>query len=120
MLTGTPEKRFRDTLTEVLLAYQGADNEHRLQTGSIRHLPKAQQQVLVDYQRDLVRHMGQLISDVAPGVFSGNARKLRSATMSVFGMLNWFYMWNRHADEGERRDYADLVAGLCMKGLPGL
>ena len=119
-LTGTAEERFRDTLTEVLLAYQGADNEHRLQTSSIRHLPEAQQQVLVDYQRDLVRHMGQLISDVAPGVFSGDARKLRSATMSVFGMLNWLYMWNRHADEGERRDYADLVAGLCLKGLPGL
>lgn len=119
-LTGTPEERFRATLTEVLLAYQGADHEHRLQTGSIRHLPKAQQQVLVDYQRDLVRHMGQLISDVAPGVFAGDARKLRSATMSVFGMLNWFYMWNRHADEGERREYANLVAGLCLEGLPGL
>ena len=119
-LTGTPKARFRQALVEILLAYQGADNEHRLQSGSIRHLPEDRQAVLVGYQRDLVGHLGALIAATAPGVFDGDAAKLRAATMSVFGMLNWFYMWNRKADAAARRDYANLVADLCLKGIPGL
>lgn len=118
--TGAPKEDFRATLTQILLAYQGADNEHRLQSTSIRHLPDDQQKVLIGYQRDLVRHLSARIAAAAPGVFDGDAAKLRAATMSVFGMLNWFYMWNRDADEAVRRDYADLVASLCLKGLPGL
>ncbi|MCV6593067.1 MAG: TetR/AcrR family transcriptional regulator [Silicimonas sp.] len=117
---GTPEARLRAALTEVLLAYQGADDAHRLQSGSIGHLSKDRRIVLVGYQRDLVTHMSGLLSDVAPGVFAEAPEKLRATTMSVFGMLNWFYMWNGGAGEPERRHYAGLVTDLCLKGLPGL
>ena len=118
--SGNPEQDFRTTLTEILLAYQGADHQHRLQSGSIRHLPKAQQDILIGYQRDLVRHLGGILATMAPKAFANDRAKLRAATMSVFGMLNWFYMWNRSADEQARRDYADLVATLCLNGLSGL
>ena len=83
-------------------------------------LPKLQQDILKGYQRDLVNQMSGVIATIAPDVFASDAGKLRSTVMSVFGMLNWFYMWNGNADDQARRDYADLVTGLTMKGVQGV
>ena len=116
----SPEARFQQMIAEVLLAYQGADNEHRLQVGSLGFLPEARQEILRTYQRDLVRHASGLIADIAPKIFREDKAKLRATTMSVFGMLNWFYMWNRNADARARMEYADLVCGLCLRGIPRL
>nr|WP_239479679.1 TetR/AcrR family transcriptional regulator [Actibacterium sp. 188UL27-1] len=114
------EDRFRRTLVDILLDYQGADHAHRLQATSLRRLSAERQVVLLGYQRDVVAHVSDLIAAVAPDVFDGDTAKLRATTMSVFGMLNWFYMWNPTADEEARRSYAALVARLCLTGIPGL
>ena len=116
----TAQKRFALTITEILLAYQGADFEHRLQANVLGHLPPEQQAILQGYQKDLVSHLSSLVSDIAPQIFEGDKPKLRAATMSVFGMLNWFYMWNPNADEYARKDYGELVSKLCLNGLPNL
>jgi AcrR family transcriptional regulator len=116
----TAQKRFSLTITEILLAYQGADFEHRLQANVMGHLPPKQQAILQGYQKDLVSHLSGLVSGIAPQVFEGDKPKLRAATMSVFGMLNWFYMWNPNADENARKDYGELVSKLCLNGVPNL
>ncbi|MEW7009171.1 MULTISPECIES: TetR/AcrR family transcriptional regulator [unclassified Lentilitoribacter] len=116
----TPEGRLEATILEILLAYKGADNEHRLQAEAIKHLPKKQQDILVGYQRDLVKHVAVLVDGIAPAIFDGDKDKLRAATMSLFGMLNWFYMWNAGAGKKQREDYAQIVSKLCLKGIPGL
>lgn len=115
----TPEQAFHSVVTEVLLSYQGVDNEHRLQASAIALLPADQQRVLYGYQRDLVRRVSDLVAALSPDL-SGDPVRLRATTMSVFGMLNWFYMWNSGADEAARRDYADLVARLTLSGVGGL
>ena len=115
-----PEAALRRAVTEVLLAYQGADDEHRLQASGLGHLPAERQKILRGYQRELVGHVADLLRAVAPDVLAGEAEKLRAATMSVFGMLNWFYMWNRDATETERRAYAGTVCDLCLRGVRGL
>ena len=117
--TGTPEQQFHAVLLDILLAYQGADNEHRLQASSIRHLPEFQQAILRGYQRDLVTHVNRKIAPLAPGL-ARNPAKLHATTMSVFGMLNWYYMWNPKADAGARKDYANVVCALCLKGVEGI
>jgi AcrR family transcriptional regulator len=114
------QKRFSLTITEILLAYQGADFEHRLQANVMGHLPPKQQSILQGYQKDLVTHLSGLVSNIAPKIFDGDKPKLRAATMSVFGMLNWFYMWNPNADEKARKDYGELVSKLCLNGLPNV
>lgn len=116
----TVEEKLRRTVTEILLAYQGADSEHRLQTNMLDHLPAPQKTKLLTYQRDLVTHVSGIIAQAAPPSLSQDKAKLRAATMSVFGMLNWFYMWNKSADEEERKDYANLICTLCLKGLSGI
>jgi AcrR family transcriptional regulator len=114
------EEKFRRTILEVLLAYQGSNYQHRLQTNSMGHLPENQRAILTEYQRDFVNHASILVGDIAPHVFDGDKHKLRSATMAVFGMLNWFYMWNEDADREAREDYADIVCKMSLLGIPGL
>ncbi|MBL4891518.1 MAG: TetR/AcrR family transcriptional regulator [Rhizobiaceae bacterium] len=113
-------ERFKATVFEILLAYQGADNEHRIQTAGFSILPEDQQNTLRAYQRDLVQHLSQQISENAPDIFADSKRKLHATTMSVFGMLNWYYMWNGHADENARKEYADLVCAFTLSGVQGL
>lgn len=115
-----PEDRLRRVIREVLRAYQGADHEHQVQISALSALPEDQQDQMRTYQRDMVKLMGDCLRKAAPEVFEGNPDKLRGATMSVYGMLNWYFMWNSGAGAQERDDYADLVCDLTLKGLGGI
>ncbi|KUF11122.1 TetR/AcrR family transcriptional regulator [Pseudoponticoccus marisrubri] len=115
-----PETRLHQAVARILLAYQGADNEHKVQIGAMSALPEDQQRVLRGYQRDMVTRMSDILAAVAPEVFAQDAARLRATTMSVFGMLNWYYMWNGGAGTQAREDYARLVTDLTLNGLRGL
>lgn len=116
----TPSQQLALVITETLRAYEGMDHEHKIQTEGIPLLPSEQQRVLKSYQRDLVVQMSDIINAIAPAAFEGDNRKLRATVMSVFGMLNWFYMWNSPADQKARDDYAELVTELTLNGVRGL
>ena len=111
------EERLHRVVAEILLAYQGVDDEHRVQTSGMSALPEEQQKVLRRYQRDMVEFVGNIISENAPQGVAGDGEKLRAATMSVFGMLNWYYMWNTGAGTQAREEYAALVSNLTLGGL---
>jgi len=113
-------QRLTRIITEILLAYQGADHQHKVQISGMSALPDAQQKLLRRYQRDMVRYMSDAIRANAPQVFDQDADKLRATTMSVFGMLNWYYMWNTGAGSQARDDYARLVSNLTLHGVSGL
>jgi len=114
------DKRLERVISEVLLAYEGMDNEHKIQTEGIPLLNSEQQKVLRGYQRDMVGFLGDILKATSPSTFLENSQLLKSTVMSVFGMLNWFYMWNSNADSEARREYAGLVATLTIKGVNGL
>ncbi|PWE32826.1 TetR family transcriptional regulator [Maritimibacter sp. 55A14] len=116
----TPEDHLRAVVLEVLMAYRGADDEHRVQIGGMAALPSEQQKVLRDYQKDLVAQVATIVQALAPDVFGSDKAKLRAATMSLFGMLNWFYMWNHDDSDAAREAYAALVSNLMLKGVRGL
>lgn len=115
-----PEQHLFEFLHETLLAYQGMDNEHKIQTEGVPLLPLDQQTILKGYQRDMVKQLSSIVQRIAPQALTGDKVKLRAVTMSVFGMVNWFYMWNHGADEAERADYAKMVAKLTTDGVRGL
>jgi len=120
-MTGqTPGQTLQTIITEILLAYQGADHEHQVQISAMSALPHAQQEQLRSYQRELVRFVDVAIRANAPETFEGDAGKLRATTMSVFGMLNWYYMWNSGAGSQARDDYARLVCHMTLHGLKDL
>ncbi|HHL21111.1 MAG TPA: TetR/AcrR family transcriptional regulator [Aliiroseovarius sp.] len=113
----TPPEALNALVLEILLAYQGADHEHRIQIRRLAILPEGEQKILRAYQRDMVRRMSQVLEMCAPETFAAEPAKLRAAAMSVFGMLNWYYMWNTKADTRARREYARLVTDLTLGGL---
>lgn len=104
---------------EILDAYEGMDDEHKIQTEGIPLLPEDQQTVLKGYQRDMVLHV-EIFLSAANKSLQSNKQTRRAATMSVFGMLNWFYMWNTHNDADGRAAYAKTVAAMTMGGVQAL
>lgn len=112
----TPETRLRVTIQAILRAYDGADDEHRIQIAGFGMLPPDQQSKLRGYQKDLVKYLSDILSDIEPSLISDRTR-LRNTTMAVFGMLNWHYMWNPMATTEERMTYADLVATMVLDGV---
>lgn len=115
-----PPDQLASIVVETLRAYEGMDREHKIQTEGIPSLPLDQQKTLKAYQRDLVDQMSGVVAKIAPDVFDDDTRKLRATVMSIFGMLNWFYMWNSTADHRARDDYAQLVTRLTLTGVRGL
>ncbi len=120
-LSGLDAKsQLRTVLREILLAYQGADDEHRVQSTGMRALPEIQQKVLRGYQRDLVTQVSDVVAASAEGVLDNDPVRLRETTMSIFGMLNWYYMWQQSADTSARERYADLATDLVLGGVRGM
>jgi AcrR family transcriptional regulator len=104
---------------EILDAYQGMDHEHKIQTEGIPLLPEDQQTTLKGYQRDMVRHLEAFLI-VSNKDLQANSETRRAAAMSVFGMLNWFYMWNTRQDAKGRAAYAKIVAQMTMGGVKNI
>ena len=120
-LTGKrPDEALRATVREIMLAYQGQDNEHRVQMTGVELLPAEEQRVLKGYQRSIVDHVASILEAAAPEVFDGARAKLIQATMALFGMLNWYFMWNAGAGTQAREDYAALVSEMVLNGVGGL
>ncbi|MEM9342312.1 MAG: TetR/AcrR family transcriptional regulator [Pseudomonadota bacterium] len=117
-LVEKPPKEQLHTLTrEFLLAYEGMDNEHKIQTEGIPLLQLEQQNALRGYQRDLVDCVAGALRACAPETLGRDKAKCRDVTMSVFGMLNWFYMWNPGANKRQRIAYSKTVADLTLTGI---
>ncbi len=116
-LTGlAPPDQLHATTREVLLAYEGMDAEHKIQTEGLPLLPDDQQKALKAVQRDMVAHVSGILRACAPAQLADDAR-CRDVTMSVFGMLNWFFMWQPRATREDRIAYAATVADLTLDGV---
>ena len=107
-------------ISEVLLAYLKMDAEHKIQPEGIPLLPEDQQVILKAYQREIVRALSDTLAEIAPQSFAHNKSSLRASTMSIFGMLNAYAMWNNDADETARSNYAKLVSNMVIHGVRGL
>ncbi|NRP13802.1 HTH-type transcriptional repressor Bm3R1 [Aliiroseovarius sp. xm-m-379] len=109
----------RGLVRAILVAYKGADAEHKLQLDALSVLEPELQNKLFDLQRRLIDMMGDALRAAAPDSLA-NGAKLRPVTMSVFGILNWYYMWNRPGQGLSREEYADLVTDMLLGGLNAL
>ena len=60
-----PEEHLRQLLREYLLAYDGMDNEHKIQTEGLPLLPEELQRTLKDYQKAMVLQMSEILDAVS-------------------------------------------------------
>lgn len=108
------ETALEPMLRAILLAYEGMDDEHRIQAEGMARLDPARAGVLRAHQREMVAALSAVLAREAPELAG---RELRAAAMSVFGMLNWFYMWQPGADRAARVAYVRTVAAIVEGGV---
>jgi len=109
-----PRMRLQRLVAALLEAYRDADAQHNVQINSLRLLPDARQAELKAMERELVAVFAAAVAGLAPQL-AGTAL-LKPVTMSLFGMVNWHYLWFRANGSFSRADYADLVTTLIADG----
>ncbi|TKT80194.1 TetR/AcrR family transcriptional regulator [Aquamicrobium sp. LC103] len=114
-----PEARLEALVLALLEAYRDADAEHKVQIGTLRLLPEAEQEELKALERQLVEKFAAAIRALDPVLFAGKPL-LKPVTMSLFGMLNWAYMWFRDGGAVSRADYGRLATRILVSGVRGL
>lgn len=112
-----PRDRLAGLVAALLEAYRDADAEHRVQIETLRYLPETEQAELKALERRLVAIFAEAIAAL-PG-FDARATPLKPLTMSLFGMLNWFYMWHRPDGPMSREEYGRLATRLVLAGVGG-
>jgi TetR/AcrR family transcriptional regulator len=109
-----PQARLRELVAALLEAYRDADAQHSVQISSMRFLSDERQTALKNMERDLVRVFSSAVVGIAPQL--KDTIMLKPVTMSLFGMVNWHYLWFRNSGPFSRADYADLVTKLIVDG----
>jgi TetR/AcrR family transcriptional regulator len=113
-----PVDRLHALVVALLEAYDGADAQHTVQINELRLLPPLQQKELKLMERELVKLFSEAIAAVSPSLT--DTVLLKPVTMSLFGMLNWAYLWFRSSGALSREDYANLVTKLIVDGTRGI
>ncbi|MCG6858642.1 MAG: TetR/AcrR family transcriptional regulator [Salaquimonas sp.] len=111
-----PEERLRILIHEVLDNYRNADNQHKVQINIAGTLPDKLTAEIQAIERRIVKRFASVLNGINPRL---NADKplLMPATMSLFGMLNWVYLWFREDGPISRDDYADMTTRLMLDGI---
>ncbi|EKS39774.1 TetR/AcrR family transcriptional regulator [Afipia broomeae] len=113
-----PETRLRGLIAALLEAYRDADSQHNVQISSMRFLPAERQAELKGMERDLVRIFSAAVAGAAPHL--KGTKMLTPVTMSLFGMVNWHYLWFKSTGSVSRDEYAEIVTRLISDGARSL
>ncbi|MDO4683496.1 MAG: TetR family transcriptional regulator [Lautropia sp.] len=111
-----PETRLRKVVHQILECYRDADDKHKVQLNRGSSLSDEQTGEIHVLERRIVNAVSSVILQVAPDL---NERKplLKPVTMSLFGMLNWVYMWFKPNGPISREEYGDLATTLILNGI---
>lgn len=111
-----PHDRLRLLVKAVLRNYEGRDNEHQVQLMGTTALSESQLAELQEIERQIVKRFSSVIREINPDL-SKDRPLLMPVTMSLFGMMNWVYMWFRPNGPISRDEYADIATTLILEGL---
>ncbi|WP_417626195.1 TetR family transcriptional regulator [Pararhodobacter aggregans] len=112
-----PRERLRALVGAVLECYRDADNYHKVQLNGTPTLPAEQRHEIHAIERRVVGRFSAVLRDLRPGLAGP---LLMPVTMSLFGMMNWVYMWFRDGGPLTREAYADIATALILDGIGGV
>jgi TetR/AcrR family transcriptional regulator len=113
------EARLLAYVGALLDAYRDANAEHKIQINEMKRLPEPQQEELKARERVLVRQFAGALCEAVPAL-GGGSPLLMPVTMSLFGMINWHYLWFREGGAVSREDYAAIATRLILDGARSL
>lgn len=112
-----PDQRLRRLVGAVLESYRGADNQHKVQLNATTALSDEQKAAITAMERDIVRRFSVVLDQINPDLNTRERPLLMPVTMSLFGMMNWVYMWFKDGGRISREDYADVATTLILEGI---
>lgn len=121
---GSPDLAGEDLLlgyvSALLDAYRDANAEHKIQINEMKRLPAEQQDELKARERRLVQLFAGALAQAVPQLAEPGSTLLKPVTMSLFGMVNWHYLWFREGGPVSRADYARIATRLILDGARSL
>jgi AcrR family transcriptional regulator len=112
-----PQQRLRKLVGTVLENYRGADNQHKVQLNATAALSDEQKAEITALERAIVKRFSAVLDQINPALNTRERPLLMPVTMSLFGMMNWVYMWFRDGGRISREDYADVATTLILEGI---
>lgn len=115
---GAPlDVRLRKLIWAVLDIYRDSDDQHKVQLNATSALNEAQKAEIRAIERRIVRRFSAVLREINPGLDSRERPLLMPVTFSLFGMMNWVYMWFRDGGAISREDYAEVATTLMLEGI---
>jgi TetR/AcrR family transcriptional regulator, cholesterol catabolism regulator len=116
---GTPEERFARLITGHLQFYSRHRNELKACTFELESLTGKPYETVEAIRRRYYRLMTSVVADVIGGPSSNGkeTRKSRHATLFIFGMLNWIFMWYEPSRHGTVEQIGQEMRELVLDGL---
>ncbi|WP_321446952.1 TetR/AcrR family transcriptional regulator [uncultured Cohaesibacter sp.] len=112
-----PEERLEKLVKTVIEAYRGADDQHKVQLNASQALSAEQRAEIVKVERRVVKRFSNTLREIHPILDDPDRPLLMPVTMSLFGMMNWVYMWFKEDGPISREDYARLATVLILEGV---
>ena len=114
-----PEKRLSLLVSQVLKIYQNSNEQHKVQLNCIGTLTTEQIETVRSIERQITRRFSNVLLLINPTLEDGKSY-LMPTTMSIFGMLNWVYLWFKDDGSMSREEYAALVTKLMLGGMKNI
>lgn len=109
--------RLEKLVMTVLNQYRGADDQHKVQINAATALSAEQAKEIRTIERSIIARFSTVIREIHPELDRPERPLLMPVTMSLFGMMNWVYMWFRDGGKITREDYAAMATTLLLEGV---
>lgn len=116
---GTAEERFSRLLVGHLDFFARHPNELKVCTYELESLQGDAAATVEALRRRYYRLMTSVVAELMDGAIPerGESRRSRHATLFVFGMLNWIFMWYDPARHGTVEEIGEEMLDVILNGL---
>lgn len=118
---GTPEERFRRLLIGHLTFFAERTSEHQACTFELKSLTGERYETVEALRRRYYRLMTSVVAELRDGAEARRteSKEARHATLFIFGMLNWVFMWYTPERYGSVEQLGEEMLDLVLNGLRG-
>jgi len=118
---GTPEERFRRLLIGHLTFFSEHPSEHQACTFELKSLTGERYETVETLRRRYYRLMTSVVAELRDGggAHTAESKEARHATLFIFGMLNWVFMWYTPERYGSVEQLGEEMLDLVLNGLRG-